>query len=230
MDMGQFQGKWKRIVGPERFECFEIDEGWTLKDGHGRSLGLHLDEDNGALVDEARNVSVSYWKWNEKTLLFGTEVTPGDGWPWIVWGGELTQAGGFSGQNFHPSLKAVKFLSGAWRVRAQRGDPGGRTGGYVMVVAGRPEAGGDFPSNTRFWLCHSEQATGPWIRYDVMRFNSDTGSLDSVDGHRSISYLERSNTPERIIYAMYYRVPAENLMPFEAEGEDGTGTWGAEGG
>ncbi len=244
METNVFLGTWKRVTGSKRFESVEINEQFQLKVSGESPLQLRVDEQTGALVSADDDVSVTYWQRSvggkTQNLLLGIVVEPGEGAgrPWTLWGGKLSIALVYTHPIvFKPSLKPVEFLRGVWRVRAQEGQGGGRYGGYVMVVSGgKPDDDGDFSSETRYWLCYSEGPDGPWIRYDVMTFNTDTGSLDSLYGHRSISFLEARRPSRRVIYAMFYDVPPEARMPFEPRlsaalgGDDGSGAWGAEGG
>jgi len=241
MEIDTYLGTWKRLAGAERFEIVKIDERLELKVRDEDPLQLRPDKRCGALVVDD-DVSVTYWQRSAgsetQNLLMGIVVEPGEGVgrEWTVWGGKISVPliAPPPSIGFMPSLKPVEFLRGVWRIRVEEGKTGGRRGDYVMVVAGRkPDGCGEFPPKTRYWLCYSEGPDGPWVRYDVMTFNKDTGSLDSVYGHRSVSMMEAQRPARRIIYAMYHEVPKKSRMPFEvirSEEDDGSGAWGAEGG
>lgn len=242
MDTRFFMGMWNRVAGTEGYQTLEIDGKLQLKDRNKVSLQLHVDKRSGTLIDEDGDVSMTYWQRSTapRNLLLGIAVTPGKAaaQPWRLWGGELgpIEVPLPPGLLVNPSLRVTEFLDGIWHVRTEEGHTGGRHGGYVIVVAGeKPDDHGNFMPGTRFWLCYSEHPTGPWIRYDVMTFNSETASLDSIHGGRTISFLKRDRPPWRVIYAMYYQLPGWKRMPFEVglsgvSGDDGTGAWGAEGG
>jgi len=241
MEIDVYPGTWKRIAGAKRFESVEIDEHLELKVRDEAPLQLRPDKRCGALVDDG-DVSVTYWQRSAgsepQNLLMGIAVEPGKGAgrEWEVWGGKISISRVAPRRTeFLPSLKPVEFLRGVWRVRVEEGRSGGRHGDYVLVVAGRkPDDRGEFPPRTRYWLCYSEGPDGPWVRYDVMTFNKETGSLDSIFGHRSVSMMEAQRPSRRVIYAMFYKVPKKSWMPFEvirpAGEDDGSGAWGAEGG
>lgn len=245
-----FVGTWTSVAGSSPGDeldiRFENERFWIVQAGLGWDTGCAVNFDNATLEND--DISVSYWKCDKtEPRIMGMMIERAgggsglrfgepDGTRYSVWGCELEKQGSTHNPPvFDPSFDPKKFLNKKWHVVVEHGDSGGRMGYWVRITR-------CLPRSRVLALSASWCENGPWQLYDVLFYDRQVGSLESIFQHRSLCFWPKGKRSKNVIYAMFdsrtvgssARSQEIRLMPFEqlildwTDGTGGAGVWGAE--